>query len=256
MTDYDRRRQRYEKEFKPAYEALMKFYPLTLENLDNEQWKPIKGYEELYHESNYGRTKRFYQNGNVKIIKPALTKDGYLRVHLDKNGKRGYFRVHQLVTIVFIPNPDNKPQVNHIDGCKLNNYVGNLEWATGSENMQHALATGLVPQGEKNYLAKFTNEQVLYIRQNPDGLTTTKLAEKFGVGDTTISFIQLGKHYKDAGGSVREKKQGGSPRTPDDIRAQILTRYQKGVRGCGAHVLAKEFGYSKRTILDIVHSAE
>ena len=234
---------------KPAYAALMKFYPLTLDDLDGEIWRPIAGYEN-YQVSNYGRVKSFY-NGKVKILKPAI-KHVYLQVTLCKDCMHKLFSVHRLVALAFIPNPEGKPQINHRDGRKLNNYVENLEWVTGAENSQHAFATGLRAQGEESARAKFTNEQVKYIRQNPDKLTTTKLAEKFGVCRRTISDIQRGKKYKTVGGSIREKQKGGLPRVPDNLRNQIRAEYKKGSSEYGSYALAKKYGVSSTTILQIV----
>lgn len=89
------------------------------------------------------------------------------RVH--KNRKRGYayvrtpthnYLAHRLVATAFIPNPHNKPQVNHVDGNKLNNHVSNLEWVTAAENAQHAIKSGLTRQVKKNEgNIKYTNEQ-------------------------------------------------------------------------------------------------
>lgn len=101
--------------------------------MEKEIWRPIKGYENRYFVSNFGRVK-----GPLKILKPSISNWGYERVRIvDNNGKRTSPRVHRLVAQAFIPNPKNKPQVNHIDGNKLNNNVKNLEWATASENKLH-----------------------------------------------------------------------------------------------------------------------
>ncbi|MBR0060331.1 MAG: HNH endonuclease, partial [Selenomonadaceae bacterium] len=86
----------------------------------------------------------------------------------------------------FIPNPDHKPEVNHLDGNKFNCYVGNLIWATSAENQQHAYDTGLnvAAQGTDRYGAKIKDENnIIYIRDNPDNLSRKELAEKFGVED-------------------------------------------------------------------------
>ena len=79
--------------------------------------------------------------GEEKI--PHIDKYGYLKTDLYKDGKRSTKRISRLVAEAFIPNPANKPEVNHKDGNKLNNNVDNLEWATKSENMLHAYRTGL-----------------------------------------------------------------------------------------------------------------
>lgn len=100
-----------------------------------EIWKDIKGFEGLYKISNKGRIYSLITN---KIRKSYITKKGYLRTSLCLNGKNKKFLVHQLVAQAFIPNPENKPQVNHIDCNKQNNCVNNLQWVTNRENFIHA----------------------------------------------------------------------------------------------------------------------
>lgn len=102
-----------------------------------EQWRPVKGHES-YEVSNQGRVRNAVR-GNVRRLTP--NEKGYLRVQL--NGK--WLRVHRLVAIAFVPNPENKPQVNHIDGDKTNNRADNLEWVTNLENAAHAIIHGLYP---------------------------------------------------------------------------------------------------------------
>lgn len=107
---------------------------LSLEDLQNEIWKDIEGYEGLYQVSNMGRVKSFNINENGKILKQGTTKKGYLYVILYKDKKTKPMRVHRLVAQAFIPNEDNKPQVNHINEIKTDNRVENLEWMTNEEN--------------------------------------------------------------------------------------------------------------------------
>ena len=84
---------------------------------------------------------RVFSLKTMRFLKLSDRGDGYKTVHIDNR----HYRVHRLVANAYIPNPENKPTVNHIDGKKDNNMLCNLEWATLSENMQHACDTGLRP---------------------------------------------------------------------------------------------------------------
>lgn len=99
-----------------------------------EIWKDIKEYEGLYQVSNVGRVKRVATN---RVLQPYRNKVGYLLVYLCKNGKRKTHRIHRLVAQSFIQNPENKPEVNHLDENKINNMVSNLEWSTRKENCNY-----------------------------------------------------------------------------------------------------------------------
>lgn len=114
-----------------------------------EEWKDINGFEGLYQVSNFGNVKSLaryvnhWQGGlrfrKEKILKPFI-KQGY---HYVDFGRKKQYRVHRLVAQTFLDNPYDKPDVNHIDGNKLNNEVNNLEWVTASENMIHLVKNKL-----------------------------------------------------------------------------------------------------------------
>ena len=109
-----------------------------------EIYKDIVGYEGKYQVTSWGRV---YNVETEKFINPEEHCKGYLRVDLfDRFGKRKHMKVHRLVAKAFIPNPDNKPQVNHKDGNNQNNSVTNLEWTTNRENAEHAnlMRTGIL----------------------------------------------------------------------------------------------------------------
>lgn len=100
-----------------------------------EIWKEIFGYEDYYSVSNLGNVKRIKSKKNLVI---KYKKNGYAFVCFSKKGKIKYYHVHRLVAQAFIDNPENKPQVNHINGIKSDNNVRNLEWVTSSENAIHS----------------------------------------------------------------------------------------------------------------------
>ena len=119
-----------------------------------EIWKDVVGYEGHYQVSNLGNVKSLhYKHQNFpQVLKPKISYDGYLRVNLAKDGTVKTINIHLLVAKHFIPNPDNKPQINHINGDKNNNSVSNLEWVTGKENIRHAIDTGLRKIENHKYL--------------------------------------------------------------------------------------------------------
>ena len=128
-----------------------------------EIWKDIKGYEGMYKVSNLGRVMsirrkvngpRGYKTIKQKILKIGKNNFGYSTVTLSKHGKSHRKQVHRLVALAFIPNVNNLPQINHIDGNKSNNVVENLEWITNRDNVIHAYNMGLKKtiQIDKNLL--------------------------------------------------------------------------------------------------------
>jgi hypothetical protein len=128
----------------------------------NEIWHPCAGFETHYKVSNLGNVRsigRVANNGHnngvrklqSKMLKPCLSKSGYLLVSFCVDNIKSNHNVHRLVARAFIPNESNKPQVNHKDGDKLNNCVENLEWATASENTKHAYSVLNVFHYKRNF---------------------------------------------------------------------------------------------------------
>ena len=183
-----------------------------LTNLKNEKWEDLKvlkhgkvyDYKKLYKVSNYGRikslgiyhgkTNNFFDKPH--ILKTRKNKDGYILYSLSKYGKQEYFTGHRIVAESFIPNFDGKPQVNHIDGNKLNNRVDNLEWCTASENIKHAFDTGLkFSKGirlckEKNPNSKYTEQEINEIRKKRNqGYKLKDLAKEYNTYESYICRI-------------------------------------------------------------------
>ena len=105
-----------------------------------EFWKAVKGYDGKYLVSTEGR---IYSTKRKRHLNPYISNRGYLHVDLCINGKKESKKLHRLVADAFVPNPEDKPDVNHLDGNKTNCQVHNLEWCTKSENLRHAYQIGL-----------------------------------------------------------------------------------------------------------------
>lgn len=175
------------------------------------EWRPVKGFEE-YAVSNTGLVMR---NGYIvttpaggsyyaepRLLTPQVIKFGYLRVGFHTTRGRKNFLVHQLVAKAFIPNPQNKPSVNHLDGDKFNNNVSNLEWCTQQENVRHAWEHGLANgRGSKSLCAKLTEDQVHDIRNNcivgKSGASFGHFAKKYGVSYRCVWEAYYRKTYRD-----------------------------------------------------------
>lgn len=166
-------------------------------------WKIIDGFDG-YEVSNDGQVKsrdrvlerkgnRGWSHVRGKLLKPMKDWKGYLFVEL--SGKS--IKIHRLVALAFIPNPEKKPQINHKDGDKTNNNFWNLEWATNSENQIHAYKIGLqkARNGSKSNWSKLTESQALEIR-NEVNKKIVELSEKYGVSTSTISDIRNKKTWK------------------------------------------------------------
>lgn len=173
-----------------------------------EIWKDIEGYEGLYQVSNLGRVKSLSreiirQDGNnyrsrETIMSLQCEKLGYIAVTLQKEGFRKTLKVHRLVALAFIPNPNEKKEVNHVNGIKEDNRVDNLEWCTRSENIQHSFDTGLQIglKGVNHGCSKLTEEQVRLIKYDLKDIPQRKIAKLFGVTQYPIAAIRSGKTWK------------------------------------------------------------
>jgi len=168
-----------------------------LTNLKNEIWKDIKGYESLYQISNYGRLKSLIKKEKIIIIKLIHDKKNYLNYTLHKNGRTKSEKIHRLVAEAFIPNSENKPQINHINGIKTDNRVCNLEWCTNSENQIHAYKNGLEKPRFKRKVKQY-DLNGNYINSYEYILDAKKV---LNIDNSSISAVCRGKR-KTAGGYI------------------------------------------------------
>jgi subtilase family serine protease len=155
--------------------------------MTKEIFVPIKGFELSYKISNYGRV--FSLSKNI-IKKNTLGKRGYYTVDLSLNGKRKNVKIHRLIAIHFIPNPECKKYVNHIDGIKTNNSISNLEWCTAMENNVHAKNNGLNKDfGETHHNSKLSNSDVIGIRELAGTLTHEEISVRYNTSRKNITKI-------------------------------------------------------------------
>ena len=175
----------------------------TYQTLAMRTAAPIPGYEGIYEITEHGVITRMSDaktggHKSGKVIKHKKHKNGYSFVCLSKDGVVKDYSIHRLVASTFIKNPEMKPTVNHKDGNKRNNFYGNLEWATFSENITHSFRElgHKGPQGETCGNSKLTTEQVMKIRaERSNGITCSVLSEKYGVSAKQISVVSRGVQW-------------------------------------------------------------
>lgn len=165
-------------------------------------WKKIEAFDGMFSVSDTGQIRN---NKTGKCLKQSLNKKGYCQIVVKPHGRAGksvVFRIHRIVATEFLENPENKPTVNHKDGNKTNNSVSNLEWATRSENMQHACDNGLKisTKGVAQQDAKLNDDIVRLIkkeyRPRDREFGVRGLARKYAISHPEISKILSGKAWK------------------------------------------------------------
>jgi hypothetical protein len=161
-----------------------------------EIWKDIEGYENKYQVSNFGKIKSlsFNKTGLPKNLTPKIAGKGYRTVILSKKCIQTDFYIHRLLANHFIPNPENKKEVNHKDGDKTNNYVSNLEWNTHSENGIHSFRElGRIHpdcKGENNPKCKLNEIIVNNLRTDfLNGKPQYVMCKEYGINKSTMSNI-------------------------------------------------------------------
>lgn len=176
-----------------------------MEDYLEEIWLPVVGYEGIYEVSSYGRVyacgryfkKDFIYKDQLFYKKPknmisSFNRDGYLMCGITKDGYQFHALVHRLQAEAFIPNPNNYPQINHINpdkSYKLFSHISNFEWVTDRMNKDHALAHGiLVRHAEDHHASKLSNNQARSIRNeySKGDISKIDLAKKYNVGKHVI----------------------------------------------------------------------
>lgn len=161
-----------------------------------EQWRTViddngevwKNYEVSTH----GRVRSLNYKGvkgRVQELKPSAIKDGYLQVVFHKNGNQKHFLVHRLVALAFIPNPHNKPTVNHLDQNTQNNHVENLQWATMKEQNTHGTHSESSAKARRNMNGK----RVLCVETGIIYESTQQAERETGLSQSSISACCRGK---------------------------------------------------------------
>jgi hypothetical protein len=172
-----------------------------------EIWKDVVGYEGYYQVSNFGRIKsvdriKHYSNRKASFLKGRVMSSsknacGYERLDIRKDNVKKQFLLHRLIAEAFIPNTDNKPEVNHINGIKDDNRVCNLEWVTHDENMKHAynMGVGTARRGSDNGLSKLAEIDVYNIKYNLHFVNTPHLTKIYSVSKSTIEKVRSNRSW-------------------------------------------------------------
>jgi len=161
----------------------------------SEHWQAIEGFKN-YVVSDHGHVKRIIGDQMTAELKGSLVR-GYRRVNLYRNGKAYSRKVARLVAQAFIPNPLELPEVNHKKNPKTNDHVSNLEWATRSQQIEHALDNGLYHHGSQLAHHKLTTKDIKKVRDmSAEGLSNRRIATTFGVHHSTIASALGGMSWK------------------------------------------------------------
>jgi len=162
--------------------------------MSEPDWVPVTGYEGVYEVSSAGEIRSLTRLDSIgrtiagQLMKQVVNEDGYHQIVLSKDGQQKTFKVHRVVAQAFIPNPEDKPEVNHIDEVKSNNTVNNLEWNTRKENVNHS-----IHQIEGDYLFV-----------SPDGFLThvkglRKFCREHDLSQTSMRKVDLLELYEHKG---------------------------------------------------------
>lgn len=197
LSDYYKNKNKHRKNNKTKMDKEVK-------SREGESWRDISGYEGLYQVSNYSRVKsvsrtiEVYRDGvsHSRIYSESLMsasmRNTYPNVNLSRDGRIENFLIHRLVAQAFIPNPENLPIVNHIDGDTHNNHVSNLEWVTQSENINHAIKIGNKKAKLEVRKKTTTKQKIIDVLTVFPDMKTGKIAELVGCNPRYVTGVRSG----------------------------------------------------------------
>lgn len=217
-------------------------------------WKELPESNGTVFVSNDGaiKTERvFTKLARSKVLKQSIDKKGYCRVGVWIDGKIKTLKAHRVVATTFIPNPENKPQINHKNGIKTDNRVENLEWCTNKENSHHAVKMGLfkpsLVRGEQHGHTKTTNEQILEIvKKVKSGAMLKDVANEYGLSRTTLTDIIKGKVWSHIT-KIKSSKDLRKVLSKEDVLKIVAMRKS----GMTARSIANHFKIGYTTVSDI-----
>lgn len=186
-----------------------------------------------------------------RCLKGEVSNRGYLRVTLSLNGAYKKFSVHRLVAEAYLPNPENKPQVNHKDSDRLNNHVDNLEWCTSSENNKHAYAEGNNEplRGSKANGAVLKEEQVLDIYHKMlKGVSLKQIHEETGIDKSTLGHIKRRSTWEHLTGHLPSVEVRALKKLSDEI---LIEAAKLILQGLGNVEIANKLGLSRSNVNDL-----
>lgn len=235
---------------------------------ENEIWKVIPGFDGFYEVSNKGRVRSWKNTrgnrlDNPKYLKPSIGTHGYLTYGLHKNNKpHGNGCVHRLVAEAFIPNPNNYRCINHKNGIKTDNRIGNLEWCTYKHNIIHAFKNGLSSardmKGEEHPMSKLTKQEVAEIREkfNSGKFSQMHLSEIYKTSLSNIGSIVKNNSWHDDGyvlTSVANKSFNNPPaQLTDEEVLEIRLCYKD--EDINQDEIARRYGVEANTVSNIIRN--
>ncbi len=215
----------------------------TKEELKNEEWRDVVGYEGLYLVSDLGRVKSSYIVSRAKdgIIKMGSDKNGYCSFALWKDKSQITKNGHRVVAKAFLPNPKNKPCVNHIDGDKRNNRTTNLEWVTYKENSRHAIETGLYrhPEMKKGYDSPHSKE---VYQLTVEGVFIKAFGSSIEAAISLFGDINRGSIIRKCCRDKSSSYKGFLWRYPKDVNKDAISKHKRIIQQFSLEgILIKEY---------------